>query len=162
MTAASSSEVITTTTTIIQNSVRQQPQQDADVDVKDPVLLSEEEIIRTTTPIQTTTTLLSFSIFDYCHNVMCGYGAAMMAVIGFGSFGVPVRYVGSQAHPMIMQSYKTFVCFITCWLILLCGEPFRWTYWGIVSGLFWVPGATWYVLSSYKKYKNQQHAQFET
>jgi len=33
------------------------------------------------------------------------------------------------------------MCFLTCWLIIpLGGEPFRFTPWGIVSGLFWVPG----------------------
>jgi glucose uptake protein GlcU len=33
------------------------------------------------------------------------------------------------------------VCFVTSWLVLLLGEEVRWTPWGIVSGLFWVPGA---------------------
>ncbi len=33
------------------------------------------------------------------------------------------------------------MCFLTCWIIIpLGGEPCRFTPWGIVSGLFWVPG----------------------
>jgi hypothetical protein len=32
------------------------------------------------------------------------------------------------------------MCFLCCWIILLLGEPLRFTPWGIVSGLFWVPG----------------------
>jgi hypothetical protein len=38
-----------------------------------------------------------------------------------------------------MQSYKTLMCLLTSWLVLLW-EPFSYTPWGIVSGLFWVPG----------------------
>ncbi|KAL7552114.1 hypothetical protein ACHAWF_015323 [Thalassiosira exigua] len=38
------------------------------------------------------------------------------------------------------QSYKSLMCFLTSWLILPMGEPLRFTTWGIVSGLFWVPG----------------------
>ena len=30
--------------------------------------------------------------------------------------------------------------FLTCWLILPMGQPLRVTSWGILSGLFWVPG----------------------
>jgi multidrug transporter EmrE-like cation transporter len=40
-----------------------------------------------------------------------------------------------------MQSYKTIVCFLTSWFVLFLGEPVRFSLWGIVSGLFWVPGA---------------------
>lgn len=32
------------------------------------------------------------------------------------------------------------MCFLTSWLIIPMGEPLRFTKWGIVSGLFWVPG----------------------
>ena len=32
------------------------------------------------------------------------------------------------------------MCFISCWSILFLGEPLRFTPWGLVSGLFWVPG----------------------
>jgi glucose uptake protein GlcU len=32
------------------------------------------------------------------------------------------------------------MCFIFCWLVLILDEPLRFTPWGLVSGLFWVPG----------------------
>lgn len=34
------------------------------------------------------------------------------------------------------------MCFLTSWLVLLVGVPFRFTPWGFVSGLFMVPGGT--------------------
>ena len=40
------------------------------------------------------------------------------------------------------KSYKSLICFLTCWIVIPLGEPFKFTKWGIVSGLFWVPGAT--------------------
>mmetsp|Transcript_11763 Transcript_11763/g.19575 ORF Transcript_11763/g.19575 Transcript_11763/m.19575 type:complete len:400 (-) Transcript_11763:330-1529(-) len=75
----------------------------------------------------------------------CGWAAAVVACLAFGSFGVPVK--GSRAtrvdiDPLVMQSFKTFMCFATCWVVLLLGEEFTFTPWGIVSGLFWVPAGT--------------------
>jgi len=32
------------------------------------------------------------------------------------------------------------MCFLTCWLVIPLGEPVRFTSWGILSGLFGVPG----------------------
>ena len=73
----------------------------------------------------------------------CGWIAAVISVVSFGSFGVPIKYTnGLSVHPLVLQSYKTLVCFTTCWLVVLLGEPVQWTHWGILSGLFWVPGAT--------------------
>jgi glucose uptake protein GlcU len=46
-----------------------------------------------------------------------------------------------EVNFFVMQTYKTLVLFVTSWLVLLLGEEVRWTSWGIVSGLFWVPGA---------------------
>ena len=37
-------------------------------------------------------------------------------------------------------AYKTFMCFVTSWLVLAIGEPLSFTPWGIVSACFWVPG----------------------
>lgn len=91
--------------------------------------------------------ITSLSIFHNC-TMTCGWIAAIISVLSFGSFGVPIRYCGHNAHPMIMQSYKTFMCFITCWFIILLNEKITFTYWGILSGIFWVPGATWYVTLS--------------
>lgn len=75
----------------------------------------------------------------------CGWSAAVVACIAFGSFGVPIK--GSRAtlvdiDPLVMQSYKTFMCLASCWVVLLLGEEFTYTPWGIVSGLFWVPAGT--------------------
>jgi len=73
----------------------------------------------------------------------CGWISGIIAAFAFGSFGVPIR---STSHlgvdPLVMQTYKSVVCFLTCWLVVLLGEPIRFTPWGIVSGMFWVPGAT--------------------
>jgi len=42
--------------------------------------------------------------------------------------------------PLVMQTYKTTVCFFTSWFVLLVpGETLCFTPWGICSGIFWVP-----------------------
>lgn len=74
-------------------------------------------------------------------------------MLAFGSFGVPIKSdaaVSVDIDPLVFQSYKTFMCFITSWLVLLAGEEFVFSPWGIVSGLFWVPGgvATIYAVKS--------------
>ena len=72
----------------------------------------------------------------------CGWFAALVAVFSWGSFGVPIKSnVNVDVNFFVMQSYKTIVCFVTSWLVVFLGEPVRFTPWGIVSGLFWVPGA---------------------
>ena len=38
-----------------------------------------------------------------------------------------------------MQTYKTIVCFVTSWIVLLCVD-FEYTTLGILSATFWVPG----------------------
>jgi len=87
-------------------------------------------------------------LLDKC-NEACGYAAAITAAICLGSFGVPVKsevVKRLDVDPLVVQSYKTIMCFLTSWLILLSGEPLRFTKWGIVSGLFWVPGKSKFVL----------------
>eukprot|EP00980_Cylindrotheca_fusiformis_P005315 scaffold1136_cov146-Cylindrotheca_fusiformis.AAC.28 len=72
----------------------------------------------------------------------CGIAAALLAVLSWGTFGVPIKCnVDVEVNFFVMQSYKTLVCFLTSWFVIFLGEPVRWTPWGIVSGLFWVPGA---------------------
>ncbi|KAL3912001.1 MAG: hypothetical protein SGILL_007060 [Bacillariaceae sp.] len=72
----------------------------------------------------------------------CGWFAALIAVFSWGSFGVPIKSnVNVDVNFFVMQSYKTIVCFVTSFLVIFLGEPVRFTPWGIVSGLFWVPGA---------------------
>jgi glucose uptake protein GlcU len=73
----------------------------------------------------------------------CGWFAAVVAVFSWGSFGVPIKSnVNVDVNFFVMQSYKTIVCFLTSWLVIFLGEPVRFTAWGIISGLFWVPGAS--------------------
>ena len=72
-----------------------------------------------------------------------GISAALLASLAWGTFGVPIKAASMEVEVnfFVMQSYKTIVCFVTSWLVIFLGEPVRWTPWGIVSGLFWVPGA---------------------
>jgi hypothetical protein len=83
----------------------------------------------------------------------CGWMAAAAAMLAFGSFGVPIKGQAATSvdiDPLVFQSYKTFMCFVTSWLILLFGESFEFTPWGIVSAMFWVPGYD-YTLCCQKK-----------
>lgn len=81
------------------------------------------------------------SLLDGCSE-NCGWAAAVVAVIAWGSFGAPLKTSAKvEVNFFVMQTYKTVICFLTCWLVLLLGVELRWSNWGIVSGLFWVPGA---------------------
>jgi hypothetical protein len=73
----------------------------------------------------------------------CGWMAACLAMLSFGSFAAPIKsqiVVSLNVDPLVFQTYKTAMCFVTCWIVLLLGHPFSFSPWGIVSGLFWVPG----------------------
>ena len=75
----------------------------------------------------------------------CGWIAALVACVCFGSFGVPIKGAAAtrvDIDPLVMQSYKTIMCFLTSWTVLLLGEEFTYTPWGIVSGIAWVPSGT--------------------
>lgn len=55
---------------------------------------------------------------------MCGWMAAVGGMLAFGSFGVPIKSKVAQTldiDPLAMQTYKTSMCFLTCWLVLLYG-----------------------------------------
>ena len=83
----------------------------------------------------------------------CGWLAAAGSALAFGTFGVPIKSDAAKSvdvDPLVFQSYKTFMCFITSWLVLLFNNKFEFTPWGIVSGLFWVPGgvATVYAIKA--------------
>jgi len=72
----------------------------------------------------------------------CGWTAALISCVSFGTFAVPIKSEASQSvdvDPLVFQSYKTFMCFATSWTVLLIGQPLTYSAWGIVSGLFWVP-----------------------
>lgn len=76
-------------------------------------------------------------------NIIMGWFAACVGAIGFGSFAVPIK--GDTANsvdidPLVMQSYKSLMCFLTSWLVISMGQEVTFTWWGIISGLFWVPG----------------------
>lgn len=88
-------------------------------------------------------------VLDNCTDA-CGYIAAFISLICLGSFGVPIKSdKANQVNidPLAMQTYKSTMCFLLCWTVLLFGVKFSFTPWGIVSGLFWVPGGTAVVYS---------------
>lgn len=83
-------------------------------------------------------------ILDHC-SAGCGWIAAVVGCVGFGSFGVPMK--GSAANsvdvdPYVMQTYKSMMCFISSWSVLLLGAGFKFSPWGLLSGLVWVTGGT--------------------
>jgi hypothetical protein len=67
---------------------------------------------------------------------ICGYLAAAASALGFGSFGVPIKGARIELDPLVFQSYKTSVCFVSSWLVLLFDVGFTFSPWGIVSGIF--------------------------
>jgi len=74
---------------------------------------------------------------------LCGWLAAIVSCISFGTFAVPIKSDAAKScdvDPLVFQSYKTFMCFVTSFLTLpLFNQTFYFTPWGIVSALFWVP-----------------------
>ena len=74
---------------------------------------------------------------------VCGWAAAFVSMLAFGSFGVPIKSqaaISVDIDPLVFQSYKTFMCLATSWIVIVLGEEVTFSPWGIVSGLFWVPG----------------------
>ena len=59
--------------------------------------------------------------------------AGLIAAVSFGSFGVPIKATKARikVDPLVMQSYKSVICFLTCWLVIPMGVPFSFTPWGI-------------------------------
>lgn len=75
--------------------------------------------------------------------------AILGAWIGFGSFAVPMkakRVVDAKVDPLVFQCYKTFWTFITSHLVL-CVVPYTLSWWGLLSGLSWVPAGVAAVVS---------------
>jgi hypothetical protein len=82
------------------------------------------------------------SVFDGCDD-SCGWVAAFVAALAYGSFGVPIKATAKMdVHPLVFQSYKTAVMFLLSWFVLLLGVSPVWTPWGLVSGFLWVVGGT--------------------
>lgn len=73
----------------------------------------------------------------------CGWTSVLISCLSFGSFAVPIKSKRARecnVDPLVFQSYKTFICFISSFLTLpLFKQEFYFTPWGIISGLFWVP-----------------------
>uniref|UniRef100_A0A7S3Q662 EamA domain-containing protein n=1 Tax=Chaetoceros debilis TaxID=122233 RepID=A0A7S3Q662_9STRA len=82
------------------------------------------------------------STIESCGN-WCGLVAAFIGCIGFGTFGAPLKAEAVDrvnADPFVLQTYKSTMCFLTSWLVLLLGVEFNFTPYGIISGLMWVTG----------------------
>ena len=80
------------------------------------------------------------SSFDSCTDT-CGWVAAFVAALSYGSYGVPIKHTKHiDVHPLIFQSYKTFVMFVTCWGVKLLGVEIAFTRWGLLSGFMWIVG----------------------
>ena len=80
---------------------------------------------------------------------LCGWMAAFCSMIAFGSFGAPIKSKVAKSldiDPLVFQSYKTFMVFCTCWLILLTGEELTFTPWGIVSICIFFMSSLWRIL----------------
>mmetsp|Transcript_8823 Transcript_8823/g.12987 ORF Transcript_8823/g.12987 Transcript_8823/m.12987 type:complete len:484 (+) Transcript_8823:50-1501(+) len=76
-----------------------------------------------------------------------GWIAGIVAAIAYGSFGVPVKSLAAakiDAHPLVVQTYKSGMTFLLSFCILLLpGYEFQFSaFLGTLSGLFWVPGGT--------------------
>uniref|UniRef100_A0A7S2VZR1 EamA domain-containing protein n=1 Tax=Eucampia antarctica TaxID=49252 RepID=A0A7S2VZR1_9STRA len=83
-------------------------------------------------------------LLDTC-GVGCGWIAAVVGCVGLGTFGVPMKSNAANrvdVDPFVMQTYKSSMCFITSWLVLLIGASFEFSPWGLLSGLLWVTGGT--------------------
>ena len=90
---------------------------------------------------------MTSSIFDNCSD-QCGLIAAIIAALSYGTYGVPIKETKKYpVHPFVFQTYKTINMFIFCWTVLLMGIEIRFSYWGLLSGLFWVLGGTCGIIS---------------
>lgn len=74
----------------------------------------------------------------------CGWIAAIVSMIAFGTYGVPMKSISAtiKPDPLVFQSYMTAMVFVTSWVILLLPEApdIVLTPWGLVSAAFWIPG----------------------
>ena len=82
-----------------------------------------------------------------------GWIAAGIGALAHGSWGAAIKaappspsdgdeHVVVDIHPLVFQSYKTTMLFVTCWLSLIpleTDQP-KWTPYGILSGVMFVVG----------------------
>jgi glucose uptake protein GlcU len=74
-------------------------------------------------------------------NASCGWIAALIGAVSYGSYGVPIKAtLDIDVHPFVLQSYKTVVLFATSWFVLLVEPSAAFTPYGILSGFLWVSG----------------------
>ncbi|KAI5070430.1 hypothetical protein GOP47_0014773 [Adiantum capillus-veneris] len=72
--------------------------------------------------------------------VVVGLLAAVGSIVFYGSYAVPIKtpaVLDAKMDPIIYQSYKSFTCFATCWLVLIY-TPLKFTWWGMLGALIWV------------------------
>jgi hypothetical protein len=63
---------------------------------------------------------------------------AIGAILGWGSFGFPIKYWKvTDINPIIIQLYFSLSIFLSSWLILLYTE-FHFTYLGVIGASMWV------------------------
>ena len=104
--------------------------------------------------------ILQYRVFQYssynvimlqlfkCEDACCGFITVIIGAICYGSYGDPIKATSSiNAHPLVVQSYKTFVVFTASFIVFLAEEQPRWTSYGLLSGLFWVCGGTLGILA---------------
>ena len=80
----------------------------------------------------------------------CGWMAAFIAALAYGSYGVPIKAtmdLHEPVHPLVLQTYKTAVLFTwsVCFGLLFSHNHqdqfyYKWTSYGVVSGFLWVGG----------------------
>lgn len=95
----------------------------------------------------------SSNALDNCSD-SCGWVAAMIALVAYGSYAVPIKQTQSiEVHPLVFQSYKSLMMLllappVTMFLGLapIFQQPIT-LYWGILSGGLWVLGGTMGVLA---------------
>ena len=79
----------------------------------------------------------------------CGYVAAFVSCLSFGSFALPMKSKAAKecdVHPLVFQTYKTLWCLLTSFSVLFLGvDKLYFSPWGLVSGLFWIPAGITYV-----------------
>lgn len=68
---------------------------------------------------------------------------------------LPVLFITWYVHQHIFLIYLHFLCLhhiisyrsLTSWLVILLGQEVTFTWWGLVSGLFWVPGGAFNIFA---------------
>ena len=67
-----------------------------------------------------------------------GYICAILSILSWGSFGLPLKYFNVKLNPILIQIYFSISIFITCWLILIF-IPFKFTFIGFIGAAIWIP-----------------------